>query len=84
MGVPQIFFLMIKQSHKITLSKNLKNHVSNLKANIILRINRSYAINMNEIESIDNWHVKLFNALKETIIVQKEFRTSFSIVIKKL
>lgn len=76
-------FFNDKTISKITLSKNLKKTLSNLKTNIILRINRSYAINMNEIESIDNWHVKLFN-IKETITVQENFRNDFNKLIKKL
>lgn len=69
MGVSDIFFNN-KTISKITLSKNLKNTLSHLKTNTLLRINRSYVINVNEIESIDNWHVKIYN-IKETILSKK-------------
>lgn len=73
----------LKDSNKITLSKNLKRTLCLLKAKHIQKINRSYAININEIESIDQWSIKLFNK-KESLLVQDKYRDTFKKLIKKL
>lgn len=75
--------ILFKDKSKITLSKNLKNTLAHINVNNILRVNRSYAINIDEIESFDNWHIKLYNR-KESIFIQDSFRESFNTIFKKI
>jgi len=68
---------------KITLSRNLKAILLLLKAENIRRIHRSYAINLNEIVSIDKWHIKLQKS-DTPFFVQESYRFSFQKFIKKI
>ncbi|TGV01801.1 response regulator transcription factor [Flavivirga rizhaonensis] len=69
---------------KITLSKNFKKTLSILKVKSILRIHRSYAININEIETIEEGkQIKLIGC-GETFVVQNCYKESFNKLIKKL
>ena len=76
-------FLIGRPNH-ITISKNLKKTLENLNAKNIFRIHRSYAININEIDTIEEGKQIKLTDCNEIFTLQGAYKGDFNRIIRKI